>query len=167
MKKTTILLLISLFVLISVAFAPTAKGYKYSSAEGKMTVTFPAAFETEVNSQNDIETTKITAIVDEQTFFAAYTLHQTELEDQIMLAQIALDSFSETLNGNILQQSAWKIKKNEGVQAVLNLDEQDAKIQYRVIMIGNLQYQLVVIAANSSFDQKAADSFFKSFKVKK
>ena len=47
----------------------------------------------------------------------------------------------------------------------MDLTENDVLLEYRVILIGNIQYQLVAMAATSDYDEKAADKFFKSFKL--
>lgn len=163
MKKHPIVLLMISFVLLTTAFAPKAEAQKLSSTEGKMSIKFPADYQ----ASEEGPTKKFTATVGDQTFFAAYTVHEVELEDQMGLAEVSLDEFNKILEGNILEKSNWKLKKNTGLKANIHLEKQDGKILYHVILIGNIQYQVVVISPTESFDQKSADKFVKSFKVKK
>lgn len=167
MKNKAITLLPICFLFLSASIVPPSKNFKYKSEEGKMSVTFPAAYESTTDEKENIKIVKITTEVNEQTFFASYTVHQQQMEDRESLAELSLDSFTETTEGTITQKSAWKIKKNKGYKAMIDLNKQNAQIQYQAIIIGQLQYQLVVVAPKNKWDQKAADRFLKSFKVRK
>lgn len=65
------------------------------------------------------------------------------------------------------EQDEWIVNKNSGLKATMNLKEQDAKVQCFVKLVGQVQNQLIVLAVNSSFNQRAADAFIESFKVDK
>ena len=151
----------------SIAFAPDAKKYPYTSVEGKMSIKFPAAYEVDSNPSGKVTTVKITTTLNEQTFFASYSLHETEDMDHEKMAKVSLQSFSERVGGEITEESVWQVKKDKGVKAVIDMAEQESKVQYQVILVGNIQYQIVVVASYDAWDQKAADKFFKSFKIKK
>ncbi|MCB9081071.1 MAG: hypothetical protein H6555_05100 [Lewinellaceae bacterium] len=167
MRNYFLLLVFIGFVFPLGAINPPGKGFAYSSSAGKFSVVFPARYEVQTSEGEEVETTKISVTIDEQTFFASYTVHTVNLTDRDDLLEVSVDSFREQLNGTIQGKSAWKVKKESGLQAVMNLEEQDAKIQYHVLIVGQIQYQLVVVAPSGSFNQKAADAFIKSFKLSK
>ncbi len=167
MKKNAFLVLIACFVLFTTAFAPLAKGHKYSSEEGKMSIVFPNEFEIEESDLENVKVVKITATHDELFLFASYSLHKTEITNHESLAELSVQSFAESITGTINGQSEWKVKKHNGLKAMMELAENESRVQYNVILVGDIQYQLVVVAPQDSWDQEAADTFFKSFKLKK
>lgn len=151
----------------SVAFAPSAKSFAYSSTEGRMSIKFPAEYEVDPGTPGKLKTVKISTTIDEQTFFASYSLHETEIMDHEEMAKVSLESFSERVGGEITAESVWKVKKNKGIKATIDMSEKESRVQYQVILVGNIQYQIVVVASYDAWDQKAVDKFFKSFKIKK
>ena len=167
MKKYSSTFLIVSIVLLTAAFMPAGKGNVYSTKEGKFSVTFPAAFKTEITEQESAKTIKTSAAVGDQTYFASYTLHEVEMTDPESLAETSLEAFTEATGGTLSDKNAWKIKAHNGLKAIITLEEQDAKIQYHVILVGQLQYQIIVVGPEASWEQKPADGFFKSFKLMK
>lgn len=145
----------------------SAQNQKYKSEEGKMSITFPAAFESDVADTGDAKIMKISATNGEQTFFASYTLHTVALTDRELLAETSLESFTETTGGTMAYKKSWNMNGEKGFIALIELEEQKAYLQYQVILIGNIQYQIVVVAPKASWNQKSADKFLKSFKVQK
>ncbi|HEY9115990.1 MAG TPA: hypothetical protein VIN10_14940 [Bacteroidales bacterium] len=167
MKTQLLALMLIFFVFPAIAINPPEKGVYYSSSVGKFSIVFPTQYKIETTDNGDSETVKISSSSNDQTYFASYTVHTVELTGLEDLAEVSLNSFSEQLGGTISEKKEWKVNKNNGLEATMNLKEQDAKVQYYVILVGQVQYQLIVLAANSSFDQKAADAFIKSFKLDK
>jgi hypothetical protein len=165
------LLLSSLIIFISLGLVSTtptpAKKVKYTSTEGKLKVVFPDAYTTTEMNDDGVRTLKTQAQLDEKLFFVAYTLHETELDDHYNLATISLESFAEALSSDIIEQSDWKIKKNIGKRAMLYSSEEKLKGEYRAVIVGQIQYQLIAISSVDSWDEKLAKKFIKSFKIKK
>ena len=128
---------------------------------------FPAKPEISETKKEDATTYKATATKGQTTYFVGFTVHQTQMMDHQELAQVSLDAFAETLGGIITEQSDWKYKKNLGRQAVVELKEQDARVDYKVILVDQIQYQLVIVSPKADHDAKVAKKFFKSFKMKK
>lgn len=152
---------------LAVSMAPSGEKKTYTSAEGKMSLTFPGEYEVGELDAGDATTTKISALVDDVTYFGSYTLHTTEMTNPVSLAQTSMDAFVETLGGEIIQQSVWKIKKNKGLQADIDLKSTGAKVQYHVIIVGQIQYQLAVVASYDKWDKKKFTAFAKTFKILK
>ncbi len=158
---------IGIILFIASSFTTASKGYKYSSNEGKYSISFPGTFE-ESKSQNENSiSVKVSATVGQSTYFTSHTVHTVEMTDNQMLAEVSLDSFTESLGGSITKKSDWVIKKHKGLKASIDIPQYDAKAEYQIVIIGQIQYQIVAVAPTSSWDQKSADAFFKSFKVKK
>jgi hypothetical protein len=141
----------------------------YSSKDGKFRVTFPGAYEETVGEGEDQKTVKINFVQGEHILFASYTLHETEITDHQDMAEVSLDSFVEAVNGDLISKSEWKVKGNSGLQSVMTIESEEKiiKIDYRVVLVGQLQYQLVSIAPTDDYDTKMSDKFFKSFQITK
>lgn len=159
------LLLISAFLLLT-AFAPPKK-YAYKSEEGKCAVTFPGEFTTDTEMGEDAKTVKTMCTFDGITFFASYSIHKVEITDQEEMAEVSCDSFKEAVSGQLLSKSEWNIDDHSGLMAVLDLSENQAKLEYRVILVGDIQYQLVAMAPYADYNDKLITKFFKSFKLLK
>jgi len=162
----TSLLLVSVFILVT-AFAPPKKGQTYQSDEAKFSIIFPGAYESDVVTGENNITHKITCTVDNQTYFASYTVHQFVIDDQEGLAGVSYDSFLASIGGKEVSKSEWVLKKNKGLKAKIDLTESLSTLEYRVVLVGSIQYQLVVLAATGDYDDKAAQAFFDSFKLMK
>lgn len=158
-----------LFILFSffASFTPAKKGVPYQSAEGKLSVVFPAAYETDRSEDDDKITVKVSCTVDGQTYFASYTLHKIEITDHQEMAEVSYDSFITSVKGSLISKSEWKIKDNIGLKAIMVMPDEDNRIEYRVMLVDSFQYQLVVFAPSGTYNEKEAAVFFKSFKLLK
>lgn len=144
---------------------PDGKWHTYTSEDGKMSINFPTEPETDVTEGEDITTYKISASLENTTFFAGYTIHKNSLENEDLkeLAKISLDAFTDAVKGEITSQKPYKYKKHEGIEADIKME--GAFIKYKVVLIDQAQYQLVVISMDGNFGSDA-DEFFNSLKVK-
>ena len=155
-----------LILLGATSLAPTTK-IKYSSVEAKLTVTFPAEFSTTEQVEESYKSIKTQALLDGMVFFVIYTIHENDMTDPEGLAKISLDAFSGGLESTITEESAWKVNKKNGLQALLEVPEKELVGEYRVVILDQIQYQITVVSPKSDWDEKKAKKFFKSFKVSK
>jgi len=156
-----------LILLIGVTSLAPATKYKYTSEEANLSVTFPAEFTTSEESNENYKSVKTQAISDEMVFLAIYTVHDADVSEQEKLSEISINAFMEGLNGVPEGKTTWKVKKNNGLQSKFEVPEKDLVGDYRVVLIGQIQYQITAVSPKSSWDKKKASKFFKSFKVKK
>jgi len=159
-----------LLVIITITSTTTVFSQKsgYSSTEAKFSITMPAPYTEEVENKDIGVQSKVTSKVDEITFMAIFTKHNALMEDnEKTLLKVSLDSFQESLNGTLTSKGDWKVKKNIGILTEIELPDNEATVQYGVIIANNIQYQLAVVALTKDFDYKASEKFFKSFKFKK
>lgn len=161
--------LLFLFILFNSPQPSNIGSETYSSIEGKFKVTFPDTYEEVVSESEDQKTVKINCVQGEHIMFASYTLHETAITDHQDMAEVSMESFVEAVGGKLLSRSEWKVKGNSGLQSVMNIesDEKIIKIDYRVVLVGQLQYQLVFISPSDDYDIKMAAKFFKSFQITK
>jgi hypothetical protein len=163
--KTSVLLLVVLF--LSASFMLMPKGNHYKSSEGKLSVDFPAEFTTDREQGDNFENIKTTCIINGQTYLAVYTLHEVEMTNPEELAQVSYDSFLSAVEGKMITKNEWVVDDNVGIKAIIDMVGKDMHLEYRVILRGNIQYQFLVMANSSDYDGIAANDFFKSIKFSK
>jgi hypothetical protein len=160
-------LLFLLIVLIGIAQPLDVVAQTYKSKEGKCKVKFPATPKEETKSKTNATTVKISCKKDDQVYFVGYTLHEIKIIDHKDMAKVSLEAFIENTGGAAISQSEWIVKGNSGLKATINLEDKNALIEYRVVLIGQLQYQIAVTATKDDYDSDMAAKFIKSFKVTK
>ena len=104
MKNPIFSILLIAFVFVFTSFAPPAK-IEYTSTEGKLSIKFPAAFESENKDAEDHTTVKTKATFEDQLYFVSYTIHKVKMKDYESLAATSLESFNEALGGTITKQA--------------------------------------------------------------
>ena len=94
--------------------------------------------------------------------------HENSLSnDTDGLLETSLESFNESLEAKLISSENIELKGVKGKYAVMEIGESKAKVEYRVFINGYFQYQVVSVQLDDDYDQKTADSFFKSFKILK
>jgi hypothetical protein len=165
MKNSIFSVSLIAFVFVLTSFAPAAK-IKYTSAEGKLSMKFPVAFKSVTKEAEDHKSVETQASFEDQLYFVSYTIHKVKMENHESLAATSLESFNEAMSGTITKQATWAIKKHKGLQADIEIPGNNMRVEYRVLLIGQIQYQIVVISEVAKWNQLRADEFIKSFKVK-
>ena len=155
-------------ILLTMSLTPAKKKYLFDSPEGKFSIVFPAEYNTEVDSSEIAVTSKTNCVRNDQTYYASFTIHKVKMEksDQKDMAEVSLDSFVKTVKGDLVIKKEWNVKGNTGLIALIEIPANDVRMEYRVFVVGYIQYQFVVVAKNADFDENAAAKFFKSFKLK-
>jgi hypothetical protein len=154
-------------LLISIAMMQPAEviGQTYKSEEGKFKVKFPGSIDIKEAKSEKSTTKKITCEEANNAYFVGCTIHKIPMTNQKKMAEVSMDSFTESLDGKVSSKEDWNVKGNIGCQAKVSLEEGNAVVHYRVILVGQIQYQVIVTAKKKDYDAKVADKFFKSFKI--
>lgn len=153
-----------LFVFVLASFAPSTE-FTYTSIDGKFSITFPAAHESVSKKTENLTTVKTQATFEDQLYLVSYTIHKVKMMDRESLAASSLESFNEAVGGTITKQAKWAIKKHKGLQADIQIPAKNLIAEYRVILIGQIQYQITVFSESTNWNQLNADKFIESFKV--
>lgn len=163
------ILFISAFLFISTqSFAQKAekvKWYDYSSIEAKCSAKIPGKPDITEEEKENRKETKVLSMVNEQTHMVSFAIHNLDVSAE-GIEKISMDSFVETLGGEVEESDEWKVGKHRGLLARIKMPEQDAICEYRVLTVGKIQYQVIVVSPKEAEDAKMAKKFFKSFKVK-
>jgi len=163
--QKSLILIIAFIASTSMIYAQ--KDFLYKTNEGKFSVKFPGEYQETIEDGETAKTVKIQCNIDDHTYLASYSLHKIEMTDHEEMAGISLESFNDAVGGNILSKEEWKVKKHFGLKANIDLPENESKLEYRVILIGNTQIQLIALAAYDNYDEAVVKAFYKSFKLKK
>ncbi len=161
--KTSVILVILLF---AVSYLHAQKSFVYDSEEGKLEIKFPCKFIEKENESETSRTVEIQCEKDGYSYFASFSIHKIDMGNPLEIAEISLESFTKALKGIVITRTEWKVRKHEGIAAIIDMPDYGSKLEYRIILVGNIQYQLFVVAANNIYDEKTVDTFFKSFILK-
>ena len=140
------------------------KWHKFTSENGNVSISFPAEYEKGEEAQEGIITHKVSSVVGNTTYFFGYTIHESPLDAPKELAEASLEGFNGAIGGTILSKGPYKYKKNEGMEAKITIEDK-AYVLYKVVMVGQVQCQLVIIDVEDKFG-KDAEKFFNSFSAK-
>jgi len=151
------------------AAAEKVKWVKLKRKDLKFQARFPGEITTKTTEKEKLTTHKFNCTLHDVVYFIGASVHKVEMTDHENMAKISLESFAKTLNGEVDAEKEWILKGNKGMQAIINVPSMGATIDYRVILIGQIQYQVVLTYANDNpdYSSEMAETFFKSFKVKK
>lgn len=116
--------------------------------------------------EEDYVTYKVSSQKDKIVFFANYTIHELELADAEQLSKTSLEAFNEAVEGEIVSSGDWKVGSSKGLQAVIEMSATKHKVNYRAILVGNIQYQLVVFSEAENWNQQLSNDFMQSFTLK-
>lgn len=137
----------------------------YSSKRGKFKVLFPGKPEVVDEPKDWGKSYKAQVKLDEHLFYSSYGIHEQRLVDHAHLSEVSTEAFAEKIGGTIIDESAWKFKGHQGRQLELTIPDKNVRIYYKVILIGQIQYQLVAGVPIEGANDKWVKKFFKSFKL--
>lgn len=161
-----IVLMIAIVAMAGISSSAYAQKWVSMSPEGALCkFKLPGEAKEEVSKDEKVTTYKFSTEYNGCAYLFSYTVHVSDLSDFSGLAGTSLESFNESLGGNIVMQDEWKVKKHTGKKATIQIASLNAACQYRVVLAGHLQYQAVVVAPVDSYDAKTAKKFFKSIKI--
>ena len=87
--------------------------------------------------------------------------------DAELIFEYLINSFDEAIKAFSTSKTEWEVDEHKGYIVKYEVSEKDLKAEFRVLLVGQIQYQFMYVATNPNFDEKVAEKFFKSFKLKK
>jgi hypothetical protein len=167
------ILFVSAAGLLTQAYYPapeaTLKSFKYSSEDGKVQIKFPCDYNVEATEKELGDNVEVSCENDDLAFYLSFLIHNTDLSEvgSYELAQTSADAFVETTGGTIRTQQPFMVKDKKGEEMVIDLEGVGKTIVYRVLIVDQIQYQMVIITGDLEKDQGAINKFLKSFKLRK
>jgi hypothetical protein len=164
--KTVISSYLLCLALLLIGTAANAQiDYLYSSEPGKFTIQFPSEFSIKETDNQGTVTTEVSCEYDDGMLIAGFTIHSEDLNEVEELAKISADSFQESLEADVISSKVWHYRGYKGIKAKYSIAEIGYTVEYRVIIRGNIQYQLVhLFFGDSSVNSDELD-FFDSFNI--
>lgn len=138
----------------------------YESKAGKFKAKFPSTPEVKTEDTDTGKRHKAMARFGNGVYFATFMVHDTPLAKHFDLAKTSLVAFNDKLGGTIKSQNDWEVKGHKGLQATINIADKGSLVEYRVVLVGQIQYQLIVVYPENEWDAKTTKKFFKKFKLK-
>ena len=146
------------------------KWTKVKSKEGKFEMEFPAEPKLEKKEKDDSKTFQYQLTHNEVIYMASAVVHSTKLDVEGLsketLAESSLDAFAKVMGGKILKKGDFKIGKNKGKSCSIENKDKGFLCYYRCIIIGQIQYQFIIMNAPSADDIESRDQYFNSIKIK-
>jgi len=93
--------------------------------------------------------------------------HVEDLSVSENLAQVSLDAFFTNMGVDNAVTEFWDLRGNQGVKSKVIMGEMGITIDYRVVIIGQQQIQVVVVMKSGLWDQKVVNKYFASLKLLK
>lgn len=166
-KKLTVALFALLISVGSASGLAAQNWMKSSSEKCKCDAQFPARPTFSDEAKDGYHQYRAMSKYDKGIYMLDYSVHEGNGAgiDVMDLAETSLEAFAGGLEGNVVERKAWKLKGNEGIQAVVQSPSTGVTAYYNVIFIENVHYQVAVVAEGEP-DKKLRKKFFKKFKYK-
>lgn len=162
------LLTIALFLFPQ--FTTAQEWVKYKSKEGKFQIEFPGEPKEDIQKKEDSKTIQLQVESNDVIYMGSAVIHQTKLDvagvTPEMLAESSLDAFAGVIGGNITKKEDFKMNGVNGKACTISNPDQGFECHYKCIIIGQIQYQFIVMSAPSNSNKENRDKFFDSIKIK-
>jgi hypothetical protein len=164
---------LSFFLVIGLILFPLVsnaqKWSRYSFKDAKFSIEYPVEPVTETKT-DDIGKTITTKLVDGNTIYMATAIiHKTNLNvkglSQESLAKASMDAFADALGATKVTRKKYYYKKDVGLDAIMESNEFESPIYYRIIVVEQIQYQIVVMTSSGKEDKGGRKKFLGSFKL--
>ena len=163
------LLVIASFLLFSFsneqAENEKTKWSKFKSEISGTILQFPGSYSNEFTEMNGTKKEVTKCDLDQASYYLIETTYKGDVTNHEENAQKLLNGYAAKLGGKIISESVWKIKKNKGRQAKISYSNNYGTAFYRVIFIGQKQFQVLIVSNTVDIpDEKIRKKFFNSFK---
>jgi len=149
---------------LNIEMTTASSSSKCTLNDGKISIKFPGDYEVSTNENEDVTTKKaMHKTEDGIVYYLSWSLHKNSLDDVETLCETSLNSFAERIDGELESSSIIKYKKHKGKGAII--DYMEGQINYKVLIMGQNQIQIVVASGSKDVSEEAA-KFYKSFKYK-
>lgn len=138
---------------------------KYFSKPGFVEIYFPVQYENKFQETTDGKVTTVTATSGETKYMLIWTILKDNAATDFAASKAAMTKFKDSYNGQVKEEDKFKMKKCEGVEALILIPEKNLTLNYKVIIVNKIMYQIAVISPTASIDKKNVNKFMKSFEI--
>jgi len=165
LKKLSLIHIILTLLLISEV--NTLKSQIYSPVMGKCSINFPEKYvNTEKVSEDGMNTAFAKAKKEDQVFVFKCVEHRDAIKtkDPKNFLEISALGLAKAMEGTQTKKETFKYKNYEGLETFVTVSSKKVYIFYRVLLVGNIQYQFFVITPSNTKTTEI-NNFFDSFKL--
>lgn len=147
--------------------AQKVKWTTFSSHIGKAKIKFPEKPEVVVKQSKKGDAYACNAYLGDIIFMFTFVMHNGKISSDPKRVQKSLDSFISASRAKVIDQSEFSYKKHTGKNATVTLPGKGLIIDYRVLIVKQVEYQYMVVSPEAERNEKLIKKFFKSFKLLK
>jgi len=149
------------------SFPPTKGGewIKYFSKPGNVEILFPVKYETNFQETTDGKVTTVTANNGDTKYLLIWTILKDKAPTDYEASKSAMTKFKDSYKGNIKEEDKFKHKKSVGVKAIILIPDKNITLNYKVIIVNKIMYQVAVFSPTASINKKDLGKFIKSFEI--
>ncbi len=105
----------------------------------------------------------------ECTYMSKTLVMKSAVSDKKAKAEKTINSLATKLKGKVIEKTEWKVGGVSGIASVIDIPEKAAdkpqmKVQCNVIIVGKIQYQVMVMGVTELYQDGVADYFIASFR---
>ncbi len=139
---------------------------KYFSKPGYIEIYFPVKYENSFQETTEGKVTTVTAKNGGADFLLIWTILKDNAPTGYEASNTAaLTKFKDSYKGEIKEQEKFKQKKSEGIEAIILIPAQNLTVNYKVIIVKNILYQIAVFSPTANINKKDVNKFMKSFEI--
>lgn len=146
------------------AFQEADNWQPFSSEEYAFSAELPYPWQMDTTTEaNGTKRLRLEAETENQSYLLTVTKYDmsTRLFMRERLADATRGGFVSATGGELKNANDWKVGGHVGKQALIKQEERE--IEYRVVIIGQIQYQFVLFAKEQKINDREAKQLFNSF----
>lgn len=138
---------------------------KYFAKPGNVEIYFPTQYENNFKETDEGKITTVTAKDGSTDYLLIWTILKDNAPTNYEASKSAMLKFKDAYKGEVKEEDKFKSKKCEGVEATILVPSQNITINYKVIIVNKIMYQIAVFSPTASINKKNINKFFKSFEI--
>lgn len=137
---------------------------KYINEEAGFTIDFPSPPQETETMKEGNPSYKIKASSGNANFAVYAKVNMGNIDHILGGTEQSLQAFCEAYSGVTESRSNFTMSGKTGIEAKISAQD-SAKVNYRVIIIGKVHFQLMIISRNVFAPDSVVNRFFDSFKI--
>jgi len=138
---------------------------KYFSKPGFVEIYFPTIFESNFQATNEGKITTVTAKDGGAEYLLKWTILPDNSTSNYAGAKTAMLKFKDSYKGEVKEEDKFKMKKTEGAEAMILIPEKNLTVNYKVIIVNSIMYEVAVFSPTAAINKKNVNKFLKSFEI--
>jgi hypothetical protein len=138
---------------------------KYFSKPGFVEIYFPVQYDNNFQETADGKTTTVSAKNGGTEYLLIWTILKDNAPTGYDASKTAMSKFKDSYKGEIKEEDKFKMEKTEGVEALILIPDKNLTLNYKVIIVNKIMYQIAVFSPTATINKKDVSKFMKSFDI--